>query len=100
MDHRGGGSEGRAGADLGMQQGDALEIVGQHYTAAIAVPPYPEDETLEIIRLDGLQRANAGVSAGERIEIRPVEARAAGDHGQLLSTAWCRRAAADWANRR
>ncbi|MFC7554784.1 hypothetical protein ACFQU7_25075 [Pseudoroseomonas wenyumeiae] len=50
--------------NLGMQQGDVLEIIGQRHTAAIAVVPFAEDEDLEIIRLDGLQRANAGVSAG------------------------------------
>lgn len=62
---------------LGMQQGDPLEIVGKRHTAAIAVPPYPEDEDLEIIRLDGLQRANAGVTAGERIDVRPAQVRTA-----------------------
>ncbi|RKK06027.1 AAA family ATPase [Pseudoroseomonas wenyumeiae] len=63
--------------NLGMQQGDVLEIIGQRHTAAIAVVPFAEDEDLEIIRLDGLQRANAGVSAGERIEVRRVQARPA-----------------------
>ncbi|WP_043832551.1 CDC48 family AAA ATPase [Muricoccus aerilatus] len=62
---------------LGVQQGDALEIIGQRHTAALALPPSPEDEDLEIIRLDGLQRANAGVTAGERIEIRQAGARTA-----------------------
>ena len=62
---------------LGVQQGDPLEIIGQRHTAALALPPYPEDEDLEIIRLDGLQRANAGVTAGERIEIRAAQARTA-----------------------
>ncbi|MBC9175870.1 CDC48 family AAA ATPase [Pseudoroseomonas ludipueritiae] len=67
----------KAMQNLGMQQGDVLEIVGQRHTAAIAVVPYAEDEDLEIIRLDGLQRANAGVTAGERIEVRRVQARPA-----------------------
>ncbi len=62
---------------LGMQQGEALEIIGKRHTAAIVVPPYPEDEDLEIIRLDGLQRGNAGVTAGERIEVRRAQVRAA-----------------------
>ena len=61
--------------DLG--PGDVLELVGQRHTAVIAAPPYPEDEDLEIIRLDGLQRANAGVSAGERIDVRRAQARPA-----------------------
>ncbi|HST74100.1 MAG TPA: CDC48 family AAA ATPase [Acetobacteraceae bacterium] len=62
---------------LGMQQGEALEIIGKRHTAAIVVPPYPEDEDLEIIRLDGLQRGNAGVTAGERIEVRRAQIRPA-----------------------
>jgi transitional endoplasmic reticulum ATPase len=63
---------------LGIQQGDALEIIGQRHTAALAILSYPEDEDLEIVRLDGLQRANAGVTAGERIDIRPAQAKTAG----------------------
>jgi transitional endoplasmic reticulum ATPase len=62
---------------LGMQQGEALEIIGKRHTAAVVVPPYPEDEDLEIIRLDGLQRGNAGVTAGERIEVRRAQVRPA-----------------------
>jgi transitional endoplasmic reticulum ATPase len=62
---------------LGMQQGEALEIIGKRHTAAIVLPPYPEDEDLEIIRLDGLQRGNAGVTAGERIEVRRAQVRPA-----------------------
>lgn len=55
---------------MGVREGDALEIAGKRHTAAIAMQPYPED-------LDGLQRANAGVSAGEHIEIRRAELRTA-----------------------
>ncbi|MCL2429377.1 MAG: AAA family ATPase, partial [Alphaproteobacteria bacterium] len=62
---------------LGLQPGEAIEIIGKRHTAAVAVPSYPEDEQLEIIRLDGLQRGNAGVAAGERIEVRRAQARPA-----------------------
>jgi transitional endoplasmic reticulum ATPase len=62
---------------LGLQRGDVLEIVGHRHTAVIPVPPYPEDEGLDIIRLDGLQRANAGVSGGERVELRRVSPKTA-----------------------
>ncbi|MBO1073487.1 CDC48 family AAA ATPase [Roseomonas marmotae] len=58
---------------LGLQPGGILEVIGQRHTAAIAINPYPEDEDLEIIRLDGLQRANAGATAGERIEVRQAQ---------------------------
>lgn len=62
---------------LGIREGDPLEIIGQRHTAALAVPPYPEDEAIEIIRLDGLQRANAGVTGGDHVEVRRAEVKAA-----------------------
>ena len=55
---------------LGMTEGDVLEIVGKRTTPARAVLPYAEDEGLEILRLDGLQRANAGVGSGDFVEVR------------------------------
>ena len=61
----------------GLVQGDVIEIVGKRSTAARAVDPYPEDEGLEVVRLDGLQRANAGVGAGDHIELRKVESKPA-----------------------
>ena len=62
---------------LGVQEGDVIELIGKRHTAAIAVGPYPEDEGLSLVRLDGLQRVNAGVSTGDRIELRKAEARPA-----------------------
>ena len=58
---------------LGIEPGDALEIVGKKRTAAVAIPPSDEDESLEIIRLDGLQRANAGIGSGDRVTLRPAD---------------------------
>jgi transitional endoplasmic reticulum ATPase len=64
-------------AELGLQQGDVVEIAGKRITAARAVDPYPEDEGLEVIRLDGLQRANAGVGAGDHVELKKIDSVAA-----------------------
>jgi transitional endoplasmic reticulum ATPase len=55
---------------LGITEGDIIEIIGKRSTPAIAVLPYPEDEGLEVMRLDGLQRANAGVGSGDFAEVR------------------------------
>ncbi|GAA4769899.1 CDC48 family AAA ATPase [Stakelama sediminis] len=60
-------------AAMGLSEGAAVEIAGKRATPAIAVYPYPEDEGLEIIRIDGLQRANAGVGSGEFVEIRKAD---------------------------
>src|SRR5690349_666149 len=58
---------------LGLREGDVLELSGKRATAAIALPPYPEDEGLEVIRLDGLQRGNAGISIGDSIDVKKAD---------------------------
>ncbi len=62
---------------LGVIEGDVVEIVGKRSTPARAVLPYAEDEGLDILRLDGLQRANAGVGSGDFVEVRKVESKPA-----------------------
>lgn len=62
---------------LGITDGDTVEIEGKRITAAIALPAYEEDQSLEVVRLDGLQRANAETSSGEHVQIRRVESRPA-----------------------
>jgi len=63
--------------ELGLAEGDVVELIGKRTTPARAVGPYAEDEGLEIIRLDGLQRANAEIGSGDFIEIRKAEAKPA-----------------------
>lgn len=62
---------------LGMTEGDIVEIEGKRSTAAIAVSAHPEDETLPVVRLDGLQRGNAETGSGEHVTIRRAESRPA-----------------------
>ncbi len=64
-------------ADIGVSEGEIVELVGKRHTAAIAMRPYPEDEGLNVVRLDGLQRINAGVSSGDHVEIRRSEVKKA-----------------------
>jgi transitional endoplasmic reticulum ATPase len=64
-------------AQMGVTEGDVIEITGKRATAARVVLPYPEDEGLELIRLDGLQRANADVGSGEHVEVRRADSRPA-----------------------
>src|SRR5690606_20474825 len=63
----------RAFEALGLTEGDIIEIDGKRVTAAMVLPPYPEDEGLELIRLDGLQRANADVSMGDFVTVKRAE---------------------------
>jgi transitional endoplasmic reticulum ATPase len=62
---------------LGITEGDVVEITGKRSTAAIALPAYEEDETLDVIRLDGLQRGNAEAGSGEHVNIKVAQSRPA-----------------------
>lgn len=62
---------------LGITEGDVVEVAGKRVTAAIAMAAYPEDESLEMVRLDGLQRGNAEVGSGEHVQISKAESRPA-----------------------
>src|SRR5688572_24111773 len=68
---------GRLMQELGLKEGDVIEIVGKRSTPARALRPYAEDVGVDIVRLDGLQRANAGVGAGDFVEIRKADSRPA-----------------------
>ena len=63
--------------DLGITEGDVIEITGKRSTPAIAMAAYAEDESLDVIRLDGLQRGNAEVGSGEHVRIVVAESRPA-----------------------
>ncbi len=62
---------------IGVDPGDVIEISGRRATVAIAWPAFPEDEGSDIIRIDGIIRKNAGVSIGERVIVRPADAKPA-----------------------
>ena len=62
---------------LGITEGDPVEITGKDSTVAIAMAAYEEDEALSVVRLDGLQRANAEAGSGEHVQIRAAQSRPA-----------------------
>ncbi|NMW32884.1 CDC48 family AAA ATPase [Altererythrobacter sp. RZ02] len=62
---------------LGITEGDVVEIAGKRATVAIAMPAYDEDQTLDVVRLDGLQRGNAETGSGEHVTIKRAESRPA-----------------------
>lgn len=64
-------------ASIGIREGQIVEITGKRHTAAVAMRSYPEDEGVSIVRLDGLQRANAGASAGDHVEVKKADIKAA-----------------------
>ena len=62
---------------LGLNEGDVIEIVGKRSTAAREIRPYDDDHGLDIIRLDGLQRANAGVGSSDFVQVRKAKSKPA-----------------------
>jgi len=61
----------------GVREGEVLEVEGKRTTAVIALRAYPSDDSIDVVRLDGLQRANAGVTIGDHVELRRAEVRSA-----------------------
>ena len=62
---------------IGVREGDVIEIEGKRKTAAIAVRAYPADVGLNIIRMDGITRRNAGTALGEYVKVRKAEVKEA-----------------------
>jgi transitional endoplasmic reticulum ATPase len=62
---------------LGLRPGDLIEIEGTRLTAAIVMKASPQDKGVDIIRIDGLIRKNAGTSIGEKVKVRKARAREA-----------------------
>jgi transitional endoplasmic reticulum ATPase len=62
---------------LGVTEGDIVQLSGKRSTAAIVMAAYDEDQALSVVRLDGLQRANAEVGSGEHVKIEAAQSRPA-----------------------
>ncbi|WP_297508197.1 CDC48 family AAA ATPase [Thermococcus sp.] len=58
---------------LGVEPGDIVALIGERTTAAIVANPHPDDRGLDIIRMDGYTRRNAGVSIGDYVTVRKAE---------------------------
>jgi transitional endoplasmic reticulum ATPase len=57
---------------LGVRSGDYVLVKGTKETIAVCWPSLKEDEVLDMVRMDGLIRSNAGVKLGEIIEVSTV----------------------------
>lgn len=62
---------------LKLSSGDVIEIAGKKTTAAIVWPAYPQDEGLDIIRIDGTLRRNTGVSLEDAVTLRKADVKKA-----------------------
>jgi transitional endoplasmic reticulum ATPase len=59
--------------DLGLRSGDYVLIKGDKETVAVAWPALQEDEVIDMIRMDGLIRKNAGAKLGEVIKLQKID---------------------------
>ncbi|MCS7115955.1 MAG: CDC48 family AAA ATPase [Nitrososphaerota archaeon] len=55
---------------LGVNVGDAVQLIGKRFTVVTAWPFDPEDRSYGIIRIDGQTRKNAGVSLNEYVTVK------------------------------
>ncbi|MEM2977807.1 MAG: AAA family ATPase, partial [Candidatus Hadarchaeales archaeon] len=62
---------------LGISPGDVVEVQGTKVTGVIAMKGFSEDRGLDIIRIDGIIRHNAGTSIGEKVLVRKAEVKEA-----------------------
>lgn len=58
---------------IGVNIFDVVELKGERATSAIVARSYPEDEGLDVIRMDGLIRTNAKTSLGDYVEVKRAE---------------------------
>ncbi|MFW9958361.1 MAG: CDC48 family AAA ATPase [Candidatus Odinarchaeota archaeon] len=57
---------------LKVRSGDYVLVKGSRETIAVCWPSLKEDEILDMVRMDGLIRSNAGVKLGEMVEVSSV----------------------------
>src|SRR5262249_32263540 len=58
---------------LGLEEGGVVQVDGKRMTAAVAITGYPEDDGIDIVRMDGLVRANAKVGIGDFVKVTAAE---------------------------
>ena len=67
----------KAKSELGVSTGDIVKLVGKKSALAIVWQAHPDDEGLDMIRMDGILRQNVGVGLGEKVRIEQVQTKVA-----------------------
>ncbi len=67
----------KAKSELGVSTGDIIRLTGKKAALAIVWQAHPDDEGLDMIRMDGILRQNVGVGLGEKVRIEQVHAKPA-----------------------
>ena len=58
---------------LRVREGDPLRVIGPNEIVANALAAGPEDEGLDLIRLDATQRRALGIEPGDAVDVLPLE---------------------------
>jgi transitional endoplasmic reticulum ATPase len=64
---------------LGLEVGDAVELIGEASTVARTLPLHREHRGRDCIQMDGILRQNTGASLGDTIEVAPTTLQPAGE---------------------
>jgi transitional endoplasmic reticulum ATPase len=67
----------KAKSELGVSTGDIIKLSGKKSALAIVWQAHPDDEGLDMIRMDGILRQNVGVGLGEKVRVEQVQAKVA-----------------------
>lgn len=62
---------------MGLSSGDVIFVIGKEKACALAGPGYPEDQGIDIIRIDGNIRNNSRVGIDDKVYIEKSSAQAA-----------------------
>ena len=69
---------------LRLKRGDRVQIAAAGHILAAALPAGPEDDGLDLVRLDGTQRRKIGVQVGETVEVKRYDPKSA-EHVRLIA---------------
>jgi len=67
----------KAKSELGVSTGDIVKLVGKKSALAIVWQAHPDDEGLDMIRMDGILRKNTGIGLGDRVKVESTEVKEA-----------------------
>ena len=67
----------KAKSELGVSTGDIIKLTGKKSALAIVWQAHPDDEGLDMIRMDGILRQNVGVGLGEKVRIEQCQTKTA-----------------------
>jgi len=67
----------KAKSELGISTGDIIKLTGKKSALAIVWQAHPDDEGLDMIRIDGILRQNISIGLGERVRVEKTQTKVA-----------------------